>query len=99
MKRYALLALALILSCSMLTGCRRRESDSVMTTPSTLATRPATEPTTHPATEPMTQRPTEPGDHAVVEPTTEPATDNASTPSSAATEPKARDMLPETNMR
>ena len=91
MKRYALLALALVLSCSMLTGCRRRESDSGMTTPSTQATRPATEP--------MTQRPTEPGDHAVVEPATEPATDNASTPSSDATEPKARDMLPETNMR
>lgn len=88
MKKYALIALALVLGCSMLTGCRRREPDAGMTTPTAQATRPVTEPATHKATEPATHAATQPGDHAVVEPTTAPSG-----------EAKVRDMLPENNMR
>ena len=67
MKRYAILALALVLGCCMLTGCNRREPNKGnMSTPPTEAARPTTEPTTHatmptlPATEPTTMPHTEP---------------------------------------
>ena len=96
MKKYALIALALVLGCSMLTGCRRREPAAEMTTPSTQATRPVTEPTTHRATEPATHKATEPGDHAVVEPTTAPVTENGTSPSGSS---NAKAMLPEGSMR
>ena len=53
MKRYAIFALALVLGCSMLTGCRRQNMNGNMSTPPTEAARPTTEPTTH-ATQPAT---------------------------------------------
>ena len=96
MKKYALIALALVLGCFMLTGCRRREPAAEMTTPSTQATRPVTEPATQKATEPATHRATEPGDHAVVEPTTAPVTEDGTSPSG---DSKAKAMLPESGMR
>ena len=96
MRKYALIALALVLGCSMLTGCRRREPAADMTIPSTQTTRPATEPTTHKATEPMTHEATQPGDHAVVEPTTAPVTGDTTSPSDGT---NAKNMPPESNMR
>ena len=66
MKRFAILALALVLGCTMLTGCRRQNMNGNMSTPATEAARPTTEPTTH-ATMPATENETMP----TVEPTTD----------------------------
>ena len=66
MKRYAIFALALVLGCSMLTGCRRQDTNGNMSTPPTEAARPTTEPTTH-ATMPVTT----PESMPTVEPTTD----------------------------
>ena len=66
MKRYAIFALALVLGCSMLTGCRRQDMNGNMSTPPSEAARPTTEPTTH-ATMPVTTPETMP----TVEPTTD----------------------------
>lgn len=82
MKRYALLALALILGCSMLTGCRRQNPNGNMSTPPTEAARPTTEPTTNatiepatlPATEPITMPDTEPNTEDTTKEVTEPVT-------------------------
>ena len=66
MKRFAVFALALVLGCTMFTGCRRQDTNGNMSTPPTEAARPTTEPTTHatmptlPATEPTTMPHTEP---------------------------------------
>ena len=65
MKRYAIFALALVLGCSMLTGCRRQDTNGNMSTPATEAARPTTEPTTK-ATMPATEAATMP----TAEPTT-----------------------------
>ena len=80
MKRFAILALALVLGCTMLTGCRRQNMNGNMSTPATEAARPTTEPTTH-ATIPTTMPATE----AATMPTVEPTTD--------ATEPHAKGMM------
>ena len=66
MKRFAILALALVLGCTMFTGCRRQDMNGNMSTPPTEAARPTTEPTTH-ATMPATENATMP----TVEPTTD----------------------------
>lgn len=68
MKRYSILALALVLGCTMLTGCRRRDGGMEITTPTTHAT---TAPTTHPTTQP-TIHTTEPETHGATEHTTTP---------------------------
>ena len=80
MKRYAIFALALVLGCSMLTGCRRQDMNGNMSTPASEAARPTTEPTTH-ATMPTTMPATE----AATMPGSEPATDG--------TEPRGRGMM------
>ena len=66
MKRFAIFALALVLGCTMFTGCRRQDNNGNMSTPPTEAARPTTEPTTH-ATMPATEDATMP----TVEPTTD----------------------------
>ena len=66
MKRFTILALALVLGCTMLTGCRRQNMNGNMSTPATEAARPTTEPTTK-ATMPATEAATMP----TVEPTTD----------------------------
>ena len=74
MKRYALLALTLALSCCMLIGCSRREPDKGnMSTPPTEAARPTAEPTTE-VTIPTTMPATEPDNMPGSEPMTEDAT-------------------------
>ena len=83
MKRYAIFALALVLGCSMLTGCRRQNMNGNMSTPPTEAARPTTEPTTK-ATQPATM-PTVPTTEDATMPTVEPTTD--------ATEPHAKGMM------
>ena len=70
MKRFAIFALALVLGCSIFTGCGRQKPDGNMSTPPTEAARPITEPTTKatmptipdtmPTTEPMTEDTTDP---------------------------------------
>ena len=80
MKRFASLALALVLGCTMLTGCRRQNMNGNMSTPATEAARPTTEPTTH-ATMPTTTPATE----AATMPTVEPTTNG--------TEPHAKGMM------
>ena len=79
MKRFAILALALVLGCTMLTGCRRQNMNGNMSTPATEAARPTTEPTTR-ATIPTTMPATE----AATMPTAEPTT---------GTEPHAKGMM------
>ena len=63
MKRYALFALVLVLSCTLFTGCRRKEPNTGMTTPTTMPTTQTTHPTTEPTvpmtTEHTTERPTD----------------------------------------
>ena len=89
MKRYALLALALMLGCSMLTGCGRREpNNGNMSTPPTEAARP-TEPATSPVTEPVTM-PSIPATEPDTMPATEPGTEETT---GDATEPKSRGMV------
>ena len=80
MKRFAILALALVLGCTMFAGCRRQNTNGNMSTPPTQAARPTTEPTTR-ATMPTTTPATE----AATMPTVEPTTDG--------TEPHARGMM------
>ena len=80
MKRFAILALALVLGCTMFTGCRRQDMNGNMSTPPTEAARPTTEPTTR-ATQPATMPTTE----AATMPTAEPTTDG--------TEPHAKGMM------
>lgn len=79
MKRYAIFALALVLGCSMLTGCRRQDMNGNMSTPASEAARPTTEPTTH-ATMPTI-------------PATEPDTMPGSEPTTDGTEPRGRGMM------
>ena len=73
MKRYSILVLALVLGCTILTGCRRNDMRPSSPTneatthtptlaPTTPVTRPATEPTEH-ATASVTTTPTD-GTHA-----------------------------------
>ena len=80
MKRFAILALALVLGCTMLTGCRRQNMNGNMSTPATEAARPTTEPTTR-ATIPTTM------------PATEAATMPTAEPTTAGTEPHAKGMM------
>ena len=84
MKRYAILALALVLGCSMLTGCRRQNMNGNMSTPLTEAARPTTEPTTH------ATMPTIPATEAPTMSHTEPVTENAAID---ATDPNPRGMM------
>lgn len=58
MKRFAVIALALVLGCAVLTGCRRQNTTEA-TTPTTHATQPTTHATTVPTTTP-TMEPTVP---------------------------------------
>ena len=80
MKRFAMIALALVLGCSMLTGCRRQDTNGNMSTPATEAARPTTEPTTR-ATIPATM------------PATEAATMPTAEPTTTGTEPHAKGMM------
>ena len=84
MKRFAIFALALVLGCSMLTGCRRKDTNGSMSTPPTEAARPTTEPTTR-ATQPATMPTTTPATESATTPTVEPAVDG--------TEPHAKGMM------
>ena len=84
MKRFAIFALALVLGCSMLTGCRRKDTNGNMSTPPTEAARPTTEPTTR-ATQPATMPTTTPATESATTPTVEPAVDG--------TEPHAKGMM------
>lgn len=82
MKRYAIIALALVLSCGLFTGCRRGSvnMDPVSPTNQTAtmpATTPATRPTSPMATEPATQDMTEGGTNDNATEGTENATDGA----------------------
>ena len=83
MKRFAVFALALVLGCTMFTGCRRQDMNGNMSTPPTEAARPTTEPTTK-ATQPATM-PTVP--------TTEDATTSTVEPTADGTEPNAKGMM------
>ena len=74
MKRFAILALALVLGCTMFTGCRRQNQGGNMSTPPTEAARPTTEPTTHATT------PTIPDPMPTTEPMTEETTGDATDP-------------------
>lgn len=76
MKRCTILALAMVLGCTLFTGCRRGNGDMMTVPPTTQA---ATEHYTMPATQPATQ-PTRP---MITEPATQEAT-GASTPDSTA---------------
>ena len=63
MKRCTILALALVLGCTMFTGCRRGNGDMMTVPPTTQAatehyTMPATQPTRPTETEPATQEAT-----------------------------------------
>ena len=96
MKRYSILALAMVLGCTLFTGCNRREpmpgatsSATHTTQPSTHATAPATTPTM-----PMTTEAT------TVPMTTEPTTGHATEPStSSATAPASRARVQDPGMR
>lgn len=73
MKRYAVFALALLMCCSVLAGCRRGSSNMTPHSPTNEATAemptmPTVMPSTRPATEPATMQP--------AEPETMPATEN-----------------------
>ena len=83
MKRFAIFALALVLGCTMFTGCRRQDMNGNLSTPPTEAARPTTEPTTK-ATQPATM-PTVP--------TTEDATTSTVEPTADGTEPNAKGMM------
>ena len=76
MKRFVLLALVLVLGCTLFAGCRRKDPNMGMTTPTTMPTTQATHPTTEPTipmtTEPATERPTDTLTEAPTENTTDP---------------------------
>lgn len=64
MKRYGILALALVMCCALFTGCRRGNGNMQPVSPTNQATTetptmPVTIPATKPATEPATTAPTE----------------------------------------
>ena len=61
MKRCTILALALVLGCTIFTGCRRGNNNMSTMPPATHAATeaPTTMPATRPATEPVTTAPTE----------------------------------------
>lgn len=64
MKRYGILALVLVMCCTLLAGCRRGNMNRNPVSPTNEATAgmnttPATMPVTRPATEPATAAPTE----------------------------------------
>ena len=72
MKKYTILALTLVLTATMFTGCRRRNPDATHPTIVPTMPMPTTEPTTVPATEPTTTTP-------ATAPSTDP-TDNGNGP-------------------
>lgn len=81
MKRYCILALALVLCCAAFTGCRTDNGNMNTVSPTNSATTqmptmPATMPATRPATEPVTMAPTEPSSEP---PTGDTATENSAT--------------------
>ena len=84
MKRFAVFALALVLGCTMFTGCRRQDMNGNMSTPPTETARPTTEPTTR-ATQPATMPTTTPATESATTPTVEPTVDG--------TEPHAKGMM------
>ena len=89
MKRCTILALALVLGCTIFTGCRRGNGD-MMTVPS--MTQAATEPTTMPATTPTRPIATEP---ATQDATGESATEGTDGATENATgESRSRGMSP-----
>ena len=83
MKRYAIAALALVLGCTMLTGCRRDKGPAMTMPAATTATHATTVPTTVPTTEPAT--------HAATRPTDMPGTGDVTEPS---THSRARTQVP-----
>lgn len=96
MKRYVLLALVLVVTCFLFTGCRRRDPNAGMTVPATQATRPTTEPTV-----PMTTEPTVPATtEAATRDETERPTDSLTEPTThETTEPTARGLIQDPGMR
>ena len=88
MKRSWILALALVLGCTVFTGCRRGNADTAPLPSSTQAVTempaiPSTKPTRPPVTEPATQAPTE---DSTANPATDGAMDDATDDTAAATE-------------
>lgn len=85
MKRYSIFALALILGCTLFTGCRRPGDPQGMTTTPTgeimteMPTVPATMPVTRPATEPSSAAPTEQDTTGATEDNTTAATEDNTT--------------------
>jgi len=102
MKKYLILALALVLTLFALTGCRSKQPETTTTAPTTMApttaaptTRPTTAPTTAATTQPTTQATTGdtmPGIDDMI-----PGTDDTIDPSNGANQstdsPRSR-MLP-----
>lgn len=92
MKRYSIIALALVLGCTLFTGCRRGNgnmetvSPTNQVTPEMPVTTPVTKPTLPPDTEPVTE--------PVTEETTEGATGDATENSTDDAMPGARKLLP-----
>ena len=76
MKKYVAMALALVLTMGVLTGCRRKQPEMTTTAPTTVA--PTTMPTVAPTTRPTTAPTTAPTTEATTIPTTlptQPSTD------------------------
>lgn len=63
MKRYPVFALALLLGCTMFTGCRRNGAPMETIVPTTMVTETPTVPTTLPTTTPTTLPATESATH------------------------------------
>lgn len=59
MKRFCMIALVLVLTVCLMTGCFGRNNNDSTSTPST-STAPTTQPTTRPVTRPTTQPTTQP---------------------------------------
>jgi len=103
MKKYVAMALALVLTLGVLTGCRRKQPEMTTTAPTTMApttrpttvpaTRPTTSPTTAPTTMPTTGMDTMPGMDDMIpgpEDTIDPS--NGANETTNATGPRARNL-------
>lgn len=60
MKKFLIFALVLVLTMSLMAGCRRKEPAATTTAPSATTAAPTTRPTTAPTTRPTTMPTTEP---------------------------------------
>lgn len=96
MKRYSILALALVLSCTLFTGCRRGNGNMATIPPTTQAatqapTTPATMPSTHPETRPAATLPTDDTIHS-----TESTETDGTESATGDTQPSSRVLRPNT---